>query len=189
MPALLEQFQGVGRDLYAAGLVSSHGGNLSVRGEGGAVVITRHSAMLGHLEERDLVTLAPGQAPVLSGAEGPASEPSLDTALHQAIYQSCPQARAVVHAHPRHAIALSFSQQEIVPRNLEGRHYLGAVPVVEAAALAEALREHPIAVVAGHGSYARGGDLWEALQWTSVLEESAQVLWLLSQTRLGEGRR
>jgi ribulose-5-phosphate 4-epimerase/fuculose-1-phosphate aldolase len=35
MSALLEEFQQVGRDLYAAGLVSSHGGNLSVRqGEG-----------------------------------------------------------------------------------------------------------------------------------------------------------
>ena len=46
-------------------------------------------------------------------------------------------------------------------------------------ALAAALRQHQIAVVAGHGSYAWGEDLWQALQWTSILEESAQVLWLL----------
>jgi ribulose-5-phosphate 4-epimerase/fuculose-1-phosphate aldolase len=35
----------------------------------------------------------------------------------------------------------------------------------------------------GHGSYVRGGDLWQALQWTSALEESAQVLWLLRALR------
>ena len=114
----------------------------------------------------------------------PAAEPSMDLALHRAIYAAVPQAQAVVHAHPRHAIALSLVSNEIHPRDLEGRHYLGLVPVIAgdgdvAAALAAALRQHKIAVVAGHGSYAWGEDLWQALQWTSVLEESAQVLWLL----------
>jgi L-fuculose-phosphate aldolase len=114
----------------------------------------------------------------------PAAEPSVDLALHQAIYAAVPQARAVVHAHPRHAIALSLLAREIRPRDLEGRHNLGLVPVVAgdgdiAAALAAAVRQRKIAMVAGHGSYAWGEDLWQALQWTSVLEESAQVLWLL----------
>lgn len=105
----------------------------------------------------------------------------MDTVLHQAIYQACAEAGAVVHAHPRHAIALSLAQREIVPQDLEGQHYLGVVPVVTAEALADALRQHLVAVVAGHGSYARGRDLWQALQWTTVLEESAQVIWLLGR--------
>jgi len=171
----LEQFRQVGRDLYAAGLVSSHGGNLSVR-RGESILITTHGSRLGHLTEADLVEVTAGAAPV--------AEPSMDLALHRAIYAAVSQARAVVHAHPRHAIALSLASNEIRPRDLEGRHYLGLVPVVAgdgdvAAALAVALRQHKIAMVAGHGSYAWGEDLWLALQWTSVLEESAQVLWLL----------
>ena len=174
MTALLDQFRRVGRDLYAAGLVSSHGGNMSVlRGE--TIVITTHGSRLGHLARADLVEVTPGAAPT--------AEPSMDLALHRAVYAAVPQARAVVHAHPRHAIALSLVSNEIRPRDLEGRHYLGLVPVVagdgDIAALAAALRQHKIAVVAGHGSYAWGEDLWQALQWTSVLEESAQVLWLL----------
>lgn len=52
-----------------------------------------------------------------------------------------------------------------------------------AQALADALRQHRVVVVAGHGSYARGESLWQALQWTSVLEESAEVLWLLRALR------
>ena len=171
----LEQFRQVGRDLYAAGLVSSHGGNLSVR-RGESILITTHGSRLGHLTEADLVEVTAGAAPV--------AEPSMDLALHRAIYAAVSQERAVVHAHPRHAIALSLASNEIRPRDLEGRHYLGLVPVVAgdgdvAAALAAALRQHKIAMVAGHGSYAWGEDLWPALQWTSVLEESAQVLWLL----------
>ena len=67
----------------------------------------------------------------------------------------------------------------IEPADAEGRLRLGAVPVVEAEGVARALRDAPIVMARGHGSYARGDDLWLALQWTSVLEESAQVLWLL----------
>jgi len=176
--SLLDEFKQVGRDLYATGLISSHGGNMSIRhGEG--LIITTHGSRLGHLSRTDLVEVPPD-----ARREGvPAAEPSVDLALHRAVYEAVAQAQAVVHAHARHAIALSLVSNEIRPRDAEGRHYLELVPVVPAdgdvaAGLAAALRQHPIAVVAGHGSYAWGEDLWQALQWTSILEESAQVLWL-----------
>jgi L-fuculose-phosphate aldolase len=174
MASLIEEFQEVGRDLYAAGLVSSQGGNLSVR-EGEALLVTCHGSRLGHLEEDDLQWTAVGSpAPDVA---------SMDTSIHQAIYRAT-EADAIVHGHPRHAIALSLTDRVIEPQDLEGQHCLGTVPVVAregdvAGELAQALREHPVAVVAGHGSYARGESLWQALRWTSVLEESAQVLWLL----------
>jgi L-fuculose-phosphate aldolase len=179
MSSLLEEFEQVGRDLYAAGLVSSHGGNMSVRQREG-LIITSHGSRLGHLAEGDLVEVRPGTEP--------GGEPSMDLALHQAIYAAANEAEAVVHAHPRHAIALSLAGKEIRPQDLEGEHYLGVVAVVPrgenvAQALADALRQHKVVVVAGHGSYARGESLWQALQWTSVLEESAEVLWLLQTPR------
>ncbi|HXG42481.1 MAG TPA: class II aldolase/adducin family protein [Dehalococcoidia bacterium] len=171
----LRQLQEVGRMLWEAGLVSSHGGNLSLRLTDGAVVITSHGSMLGRLDTGSLVVL---------GREG-GRQPSSDTDIHLAVYEATP-AGAVVHAHPRHAIALSLSDQgDLEPPDLEGRHYLGKrVPVVGGREhVAEALCDFPIVVVRGHGSYARGRDLWEALLYTSVLEESAQVLWLLRSLR------
>jgi ribulose-5-phosphate 4-epimerase/fuculose-1-phosphate aldolase len=45
------------------------------------------------------------------------------------------------------------------------------------------LKHYIAASTASHGSYARGESLWQALQWTSVLEESAQVVWLLKGLR------
>ena len=156
--------------LWEAGLVSSHGGNMSVRRPDGGLVVTRTGSMLGRLGGGDLVVVA---------ADGSSSgEPSMDTALHGAVYEAT-GAGAVLHAHPRHAIALSLAMDVIEPADAEGRLRLGAVPVVEAEGVAQALRDTPIVMARGHGSYARGDDLWQALQWTSVLEESAQVLWLL----------
>jgi L-fuculose-phosphate aldolase len=165
------QFQEVGRLLWEAGLVSSHGGNISVRLPDGRVVITCHGSMLGRLAPDDLVVLGEGSSSVA---------PSMDTALHQGIYAASP-AGAVVHAHPRHAIALALAGEALRPRDLEGRHHLGeVVPVVARQEEVPAvLTSHAIAVVAGHGSYARGDDLWQALQLTSILEESCQIIWLL----------
>jgi L-fuculose-phosphate aldolase len=168
----LDGFRAAGRMLWEAGLVSSHGGNMSVRLPDGGLLVTRTGAMLGRLGEGDLVTVA---------ADGSSrGEPSMDMPLHRAVYEAI-GAAAVLHAHPRHAIALSLAVDAIEPADAEGKLRLGAVPVVEAEGVARALRDAPIVMARGHGSYARGDDLWQALQWTSVLEESAQVLWLLRQ--------
>ena len=43
---IYEQFKQIGRDLYTAGMISSHGGNLSMR-VGDRVVIKRRGAQLG----------------------------------------------------------------------------------------------------------------------------------------------
>ena len=177
----IDEFRAVGRMLWEAGLVSSHGGNMSIRLPEGGLLITRTGAMLGRLDEGDLVTVAAD-----GSSEG---QPSMDTAVHRGVYAATEglpagrQAGAVLHAHLRHAIALSLVVDAVEPADAEGKLRLSSVPVVEAEQVAQALREAPIVLARGHGSYARGDDLWQALQWTSVLEESAEVLWLLRSLR------
>jgi L-fuculose-phosphate aldolase len=170
----IDEFHAVGRMLWEASLISSHGGNISVRLPDGALLITRTGAMLGRLDDDDLVTVAAD-----GSSEG---QPSMDTALHRAAYAAT-EAGVVLHAHPRHAIALSLVTDAVEPADAEGKLRLGSVPVVEGEQVAEALRDRSVVLARGHGSYARGDDLWQALQWTSVLEESAQVLYLLRSLR------
>ena len=173
----------VGKDLRADGLVTSHGGNVSARRPRGGALISATGAMLGRLDDDLLVAVNADGAPRDDGAPAPSS----DTAVHLAVYEACPDAGAVVHAHPAHAVALAYGRDAIEPANLEGRLYLGRVPVVEAEweesarPIGEALREHPIVVVRGHGAYARGADAWDALRVTSTLEEAARILVLSGQ--------
>ncbi len=169
-----EEFRAVGRMLWEAGLVSSHGGNMSVRLPDGGLLVTRTGAMLGRISEGDLVTVS-------SDGSSP-GEPSMDTEVHRTVYEAT-GAVVVLHAHPRHAIALSLVADAVEPADAEGRLRLGIVPVVEPERMAKALREAPIVLARGHGSYARGDDLWQALQWTSVLEESAEIVWRLRAMR------
>lgn len=168
----------VGRDLWAAGLVTSHGGNMSVRWEQGACV-TETGAMLGRLTHDHFVAVdSRGRAT----NHGPSDRPSSDTAIHLAVYERIAEAGAVVHAHPVHAIALSLEWEAITPPNLEGQLFLDRVPVLDvkwetsAEPIAEALTKSPLVMTRAHGAYARASDPWEALKLISILEESATIL-------------
>lgn len=168
---ILRQMHEVGRDLYQLRLVTSHGGNLSRR-DGQDIWITGTGTMLGRLHDRHIARVRTD-----GSHEGPA--PSSDTILHTTIY-AITDAGAVVHAHPRHAIALSFELDRFVPEDLEGSLHLQEVPVVpqgprQVEEIALALRERRIVLLRGHGAYAKGRDLWEALHWTTALEESAEI--------------
>lgn len=179
---LIRVFREVGRDIFVAGLSSSHGGNMSVR-DGDRIVITRRGSMLGRLGDDDLVET--DMSPC--GADERCSR---EIVVHRAIYEAT-DAQAVVHAHPLHTIARSFTSDTIVPADSEGLYVLGEVPVVSSAStiasaeagevLAEALRAAPVAVLRTHGPFAKGGSLEEAFMHVSVLEASAAILDLLGR--------
>jgi L-fuculose-phosphate aldolase len=176
--AVLEQFRQIGRDLFVAGVISSHGGNLSVR-MGDRILITRRGSMLARLEERDIIEtgLEENDANVMLA--------STEINVHRAIYQGT-AAQAVVHAHPPYAIARSLMCDEIVPIDSEGSYLLHKVPVVHteltagskevADLLPRWLKEYDIVMLRGHGPFAIGHLLEEAYQLTSVLEMSCRIM-------------
>ncbi|GAB4290026.1 MAG: aldolase [Coriobacteriia bacterium] len=174
---LLADFRDLGRDLYMGGLITSHGGNMSVR-IGDRILITRRGSMLGRLTADDIVEtdMTPCDAD---------DRCSREIVVHRAIYAAT-DALAVVHAHPPYTIARSFEHDAIVPVDSEGLYVLGEVPVVRAATtiasaeaaavLAEALHAAPVAVLRTHGPFAKGATLEEAFMRVSVLEASARIL-------------
>ncbi len=177
---IFEAFQWVGRDLYHLGLITSHAGNISLR-TGERVWITRTGSMLGHLEAEDVVETS------LSRREPPHAKASMELPVHLAIYRAT-SAQAILHAHPPSAVALSLLDEAIVPADSEGGYILGRVPVIAAknvVASAEVadrasslLQAHRAVLVKGHGSFAAGGSLEEALKFTTTLEASAKILLL-----------
>lgn len=172
-----QQFQEIGRDLFEADMVSSHGGNLSVR-LGDRIVIKRRGAMLGRLKPQDLVETG------LERNDSGVALASSELIVHRAIYKTTP-ALAILHCHPRTAIAFSLSRDEIVPVDNEASYLLKKVPVIWeefasgspelANSLAKALGEYKIVMLRGHGSFAIGQTLDEAFHWSSTLEESCEI--------------
>jgi len=175
---LRNEFYSVGRALLELGLVGSHSGNMSIR-HGSSLYITRHGAMLGFLETKDIIKT--GMARGSRGSEAASREKD----VHRAILRDS-GARAVIHAHPIYAIALSLVSDEIVPVDVEGSFYLPRIPVITFArasasqemedVLPRALKKSRAVMVRGHGSFAVGRTLDESLQFTSVLESSARIV-------------
>jgi L-fuculose-phosphate aldolase len=177
---VFEAFQWVGRDLYHLGLITSHAGNISLR-SGARIWITRTGSMLGHLEPYDLIETA------LSLEESAHPKASMELPVHLGIYHAS-AAKAIIHAHPPSAIALSLLDEMIVPPDSEGGHILGKVPVIVAANVVASqevadrasslLQAHHAVMVRGHGSFVVGESLEDALRITTTLEASAKILLL-----------
>jgi L-fuculose-phosphate aldolase len=189
-PILLRTFQQVGRDLFLQGLNSSHSGNLSMT-EKDTMWITKRGAPLGRLGARDIVGVP------LDDASSKEAVASSELPVHMEIVLRC-GAGGIVHAHPPAVIAMSLAEELIVPLDLEGKYHLGEVSVIVspepyrpaqvASQVAETLTKSKIVVVRGHGTFARGSDLWEALHWSSALEHSCRII-LMSLTLKGRNEK
>jgi L-fuculose-phosphate aldolase len=154
---------------------------------GDRLIITRRDSNLGALQEKDLIETG------IFKNDRWTPMASVELPVHRAIYQNT-SAKAIVHAHPPHATALSMSEKEIASSHLEDFNALGRVPVlgwemeVKPGGLADlisgALKDHRIVVVYGHGSFAVGQLLDEAYNCTSGLEEACEVLCLMKSMRI-----
>jgi L-fuculose-phosphate aldolase len=176
------EFSEIGRDIFVSGLISSHGGNMSVRAEE-RIVITRTGSMLGRLAPTDLIAVPFEEGPPTTDAQA-----SVELLVHRALYHALPDMAAVVHTHSPYTIAASLCVDEIAARDSEAELFIPRVPVVwaqqtvasadVARLVPEAMNERscPVVVVRGHGPFAVGRNLAEAYRWVSVLEMSARVL-------------
>jgi len=187
-PRIFEQFRDIGRDIYVGGLTSSHGGNMSVR-VGNRLIIKRRGAQLGRLKPEDFVTTS------LTTKDSGLMRASTELIVHRTIYLKT-SALAVIHCHPRTAIVLSMTRDEIIPIDNEGSYLLHKIPVVAAEfasgsqemadLVAETLRGYKVIMLRGHGCFATGQTLEEAFHWCSTLEEVSDII--LEAKLLGEER-
>jgi L-fuculose-phosphate aldolase len=181
--------QELGRDLFVSGLITSHGGNVSVLDPSGEQIhITRTGSALGRLRDGDLVSVAydfPGDDPAALAADRQAS---IELVVHRALYHALPETKAVVHAHSLFTTLLSLQQDSIEPIDSEAKHFFTAVPILdveetiasnEVATQLPALMKDtdcPVAVIKGHGPFAVGKDLDEAWRYISMLEMSSRMI-------------
>lgn len=178
---LLAQFQAVGRDLFAKGMISSNNGSMSIR-SGDKLVITRRGSMLNNLGEQDII-----ETGINKNDRATPLAPT-ELAVHRSIYRLTP-ALAVIHAHPPHAIALSLTERKIIPNDVEGSSLLPNIPVITprekaknlelADEIAESLKSNRVIMVSGHGCFAAGQLLDEAFQCTTSFEDSCRIICLL----------
>jgi L-fuculose-phosphate aldolase len=183
----LLQFQTVGRDLFTSGLVCGTSGNLSIR-MGDRMLISRRNSGLANLQEQDLIETG------IYKNDRFTPMASSELPVHRAIYKIT-SAGAIVHAHPSYAVALSLTENEIIPSDEEGNASIGCVPIIGpytqgivpgelSNEIGQALQTGRIVMVRGHGSFATGQILEEAYDITAAFEESCKILCLLKSLQV-----
>lgn len=169
------------RLLYERGLIAGREGNVSVRLDGGTLLVTPAGVPKQDLEPGDLVELTPGGERV-SGYR----EPSSEVQLHTGLYQRRPDVHAVVHAHPPVATGFAVAGEGLDSCVLpELICEVGSVPVVPyarpgtaavRAALEPFAASHDAFLLANHGVVTVGPTLAIAHQRMESVEQAARIL-------------
>jgi len=184
---LRDQICRLGRSLFERGLTPGSSGNISLRCDDGGFLVTPTNASLGFLDPA-LLSRLDADGRLLSGAP-----PTKEVPLHVALYETRGGARAVVHLHSTHAVALSMLP-EIDPRAALPPltpYYLmkcGATALVPYfrpgdPAVADAIRglagKYASVLLANHGPVVAGASLEAAVFAIEELEETAKLYLLL----------
>ncbi|KQT47526.1 aldolase [Aureimonas sp. Leaf454] len=184
---LREEICRFGRSLFERGLTPGSSGNISVQLEDGGWLVTPTNASLGFLDPARISRLDPAGR-LLSG-----DPPTKEIPLHAALYETRSKARAIVHLHSTHSVALSMLP-EIDPRAVlppMTPYYLmraGATALVPYhrpgdPAVADAIRSlagrYSSVLLANHGPVVAGASLEAAVFATEELEETAKLYLLL----------
>ena len=91
--------------IYSGGLTTMSGGNLSIRESNGDLWVTPGGVDKGILHRSDIVCLHP------DGSQHGHQKPSSELKMHQAIYNSCPDIQAVLHAHSPSLVAFGIMHE------------------------------------------------------------------------------
>jgi L-fuculose-phosphate aldolase len=167
-----------GRRLFEEGLVGARSGNISYA-FGDKIFITRTGASLASLQPEDIIAVSLNARGLLDGRA------SSELIVHREVIKRTAR-RAVVHAHPSCAVALSYEAERLILPDSEGSAILGEVPVIEpsvpsaskelAHEVAEQLKERKAVVVRGHGAFAGASSPLEGWAFLSTLEHSCRIL-------------
>lgn len=175
---------------YERNLIVGADGNFSAKTSQGTILITPAGAMKGFLEPHHIAHIdMTGQ--VIDGGPKASSE----VGIHLVAYEERPDAMAMCHAHPPHAVALTIAevdmQMPVIPEIIVT---IGGIPTAPFGTpgtpeLPETIREiircSDTVIMKNHGSCTVGANIMDAFKKLDMLEHTARILWLAHTARGG----
>ena len=170
----------MGKKLIERKLVAGSWGNISVKIADGVYAVTPSGRGYANQKPEDIV-IVDDACKTLDGELTPSSE----SKLHTAIYNACPEAKAIIHTHSIYASALAAMLKpvpaiiedivQIIGGRVECAEY--ALPGTQELAdnAVKAMNGRKGVLLANHGAVCWGKDLADALMVCEILEKAAQI--------------
>jgi L-fuculose-phosphate aldolase len=175
------------RRLYRHGLTTTSGGNISFRLSEDLILITPSATDKGRMKWKEV-----GIINIFGENLTPHLKPSIETAMHLAIYKKKKEVLAIVHAHPVFASLFTAIKAKINTNlTAEAKAILGDPLFVQYAvmgsiALADAAAENimisDILLLENHGILTTGSNLLQAFDKIEVLENAAKMTLMAEMT-------
>jgi len=171
-------------------LIVGADGNFSAMTSQGTILITPAGAMKGFLEPHHIAHIDMTGHPIDDGPKA-----STEVGIHLVSYQQRPDIRAICHAHPPHAVAMTIAdidlQMPVIPEIIVT---IGGIPTAPFGTpgtpeLPETIREiiscSDTVLMKNHGSVTVGPNIMDAFKKLDMLEHTARILWLAHMARGG----
>jgi len=168
------------RRLYACGLTTTSGGNISLRISEELIAITPYATDKGRMRWKEV-----GVMTLLGENLTPELKPSIEAEMHLSIYRKKKEVAAIIHAHP--VFASSFTAMKLkINTNLtaEATAILGNPLIVPYALMgtkelaeivSENIQKADILLLENHGILTTGISLLQAFDKIEVLESAAKM--------------
>src|SRR5688572_5201075 len=173
----------IGALSYERNYIVGADGNFSARLQDGSILITPTGAMKGFLEPQHLAKVDMNGESIDGGPRA-----SSEVGIHLVAYKHRPDVRAVCHAHPPHAVALTIAgidmQMPLIPEIVTT---IGGIPTASfgtpgtpelAASIEDLVRCADVMMMTNHGSVTLGANILDAYKKLDMLEHTARILWL-----------
>jgi L-fuculose-phosphate aldolase len=175
------------RRLYKHGLTTTSGGNISLRLSDDLILITPTATDKGRMKWKEV-----GIINIFGENFTPQLKPSIETAMHLAIYKRKNDVSAIVHAHPVFASLFTAIKAKIntnltsEAKAILGDPLLVRYAVMGSKALAEVAAENimksDILLLENHGILTTGSTLLQAFDKIEVLENAAKMTLMTEMT-------
>ena len=181
-PGECQRIVSVCKRLYQKNMLAAADGNISVKVSSG-ILITPSGVSKAFVNPEKIALISEDNE-ILEG------QPSSERLMHLTVYNKCPKAQSVIHAHPPTAIAwtVAFPKDRELPNHCLSEIILaaGSIPIVKYArpgtqtmgdVLLPFIENHKIMILSRHGALSWGENLEEAVMGMERLEHSAEILY------------
>ena len=173
----------IGALSYQRNFIVGADGNISARLADGTILITPAGAMKGFLQPAHIAHIDM-RGEVVDGGPGASTE----RGIHIVAYEERPEMKAVVHAHPPHAVAMTIAGIDLqTPYIPEVVATIGGIPTVPfgtpgtdelGESIRATLRCSDTVLMTHHGSVTLGANLLDAYKKLDMIEHTARILYL-----------